>query len=126
MSNTNKALANFENYLKTYAGRELLKNFSLDKTGIWKIKGEDPNADFHGHHYQPDLGLVEGTLRDAIMYGANLKQFWQWGAGGNFEFVGETIPKVDGNSVEVLGALREEQKKLEERLAEVKRQLGNR
>lgn len=126
MSNTNKALANFENYLKTYAGRELLKKFSLEQTGIWKIKGEDPNCDFGGHHYQPDLGLVEGTLRDAIMYGANLKQFWQWGAGGNFEFVGETIPKVDGNSVEVLEALREEQKNLEERLAEVKRQLGNR
>lgn len=126
MSDTNKALANFENYLKTYAGRELLKKFSLEQTGIWKIKGEDPNCDFGGHHYQPDLGLVEGTLRDAIMYGANLKQFWQWGAGGNFEFVGETIPKVDGNSVEVLEALREEQKKLEERLAEVKRQLGNR
>ena len=52
----------------SYSGRELLKKHSLEETGLWKIRGEDPNCDFGGHHYQPELGIVEGRLVDVINY----------------------------------------------------------
>jgi hypothetical protein len=123
-SQERKAVEKFNDYIKTYSGRELLKKHSLDETGIWKIRGEDPNCELGGYHHRPDLGIVSGTLRDVIMYGVNLDKFWQWGAGGNFELIGREIPVIDANSLEVRRQLQEEASKLEERLAEIKRQLG--
>lgn len=73
----------YERYLKTYAGSSLLEKYSLDQEGMWQIKGEDPNCDFGGHHYQPDLGLVTGKLQDVIEYAVELNSFWTWGAGGD-------------------------------------------
>lgn len=119
-----KALENFQKYTLTYAGRELLKKHSLDDVGVWRIRGEDPNCEFGGYHHQPDLGIFSGSLRDVMMYGTNLSGFWQWGAGGSFEFIGEKIPEIDSNSLAAKAALEEEAVELERRLAEVKRQLG--
>lgn len=121
----NKELKNFRQYTEvTYAGRKLLEKYSLDTVGVWRIKGEDPNCDFGGYHYQPELGIVSGKLRDVIMYGVNLPNFWNWGAGGDFELIGKEIPTIDSKSLEVRKQLEAEAKELEERLAEVKRQLG--
>lgn len=118
-------LENYRKYTEvSYAGRELLKKHSLEETGVWRIRGEDPNCDMGGHHYQPDLGTYEGTLRDVIMYGVNLPSFWQWGAGGNFELLGKSIPKIDANSLAARQELEQEAVRLEQQLAEIRRQLG--
>lgn len=108
----------------SYAGRKLLENHSLDETGYWKILGEDPNCDMGGHHYQPDLGTFEGRLHDIIMYGVTLPGFWQWGAGGDFKFVGNSIQKIDANSIAVRYELEQEELELEARLKEVRQRLG--
>jgi hypothetical protein len=110
----------------SYAGTRLLRKHSLDEVGIWKIKGEDPNCDLGGHHHQPELGIVEGKLRDVIMYGVSLPSFWSWGGGGDFELVSRSIPKVDADSVAVRAKMEEALKAAEEQVAELKRQLGNR
>jgi len=80
-------------YTQTYSGSELLKKHKLTDTGLWRIRGEDPNCDFGGHHYQPDLGTVEGTLLDVIEYAIELKSFWTWGGGGDIELV--KVQQVD-------------------------------
>ena len=70
---------------RTYAGKQLLSKHSLDEKGLWKVKGEDPNCDMGGSHHQPDLGVVEGTLQEALEYGLAHKDFYSWGGGGDFE-----------------------------------------
>lgn len=49
------------------------------------FEGEDPNCDFGGSHYQPELGTVEGRLEDVIRYAVKLPNFYTWGAGGDIE-----------------------------------------
>lgn len=119
-----KALENYKKYLETYSGKSLLKKHSLDEDGVWKIRGEDPNCDMGGPHIMPELGIVNGKLRDVVMYGVNLPGFWNWGAGGDFTLIGRQISTIDENSLEAREALKEEAKELEERLKELKRQLG--
>jgi hypothetical protein len=71
-------------WLRTsYGGQRLLKAYSLDETGFWHIKGEDPNCDFGGHHHQPDLGVVCGTLAEAVNHAVRLDRFYTWGSGGD-------------------------------------------
>jgi hypothetical protein len=115
---------NFDKYLTTWAGKHLLETHRLSDTGIWEIRGEDPNCDLAGAHYQPQLGIVEGVLEDVIMHGANLPNFWQWGSGGEFRLIGKTIPKVDANSALRRQELEDEAAELEKKLKEVKRKLG--
>jgi hypothetical protein len=119
-----KAMENYLKYLDTYSGRRLLEKYTLEQEGIWEIRGEDPNCDLGGAHHQPKLGIVQGRLQDIIMFGANLDRFWQWGAGGDFEFIGESIPKVDQQVIDADFRLREEAEQLEARLAEINRTLG--
>lgn len=71
-----------DKFICTYFAKKMLEKHSLDEYGLWLIKGEDPNCDLGGHHYQPNLGTVEGVLSDVIDYAVELPQFWQWGAGG--------------------------------------------
>ncbi len=101
---------------KCYSGKKLLEKYPLTKKGIWKIYGEDPSCDFGGSHVRPDLGLIEGQLEDVIKYAIKLPRFWQWGAGGDIEFVGEFIPSVD---------LKTEQKRKLEKLKEQKQSIQN-
>lgn len=71
-------------WLRTsYGGQRLMAKHSLDETGLWQIKGEDPNCDMGGHHYQPDLGVVSGKLSDVINYAVRQNRFYTWGAGGD-------------------------------------------
>jgi hypothetical protein len=54
--------------------------------------GEDPNCDFGGHHYQPELGTVEGKLRKVVEHAVQLGDFYTWGGGG--DIIKVTIKKV--------------------------------
>jgi hypothetical protein len=108
----------------SYAGTQLLKKHKLDETGLWHIFGEDSNADFGGHHYQPDLGIVNGKLEDVIRYAVELKSFWQWGAGGDIKKIGHipTItPETNAKKVE----LEKEIAALEAKIQERKNELEN-
>lgn len=78
---------NFDKYLKTYYGKALMQKHSFSDYGLWKISGEDPNADMGGHHHMPNLGYVEGQLKDVLYYGCSLSDFWTWGGGGSFELI---------------------------------------
>lgn len=77
-----------KHYLEnTYSGRELAKKHKLDEKGMWEVLGEDPNCDLGGSHVQPKLGLVEGTLHDALKYGLSHNQWYSWGGGGDIRKV---------------------------------------
>jgi hypothetical protein len=77
---------------KSYSGKRLLEKHSLNEVGTWRIRGEDPNCGFGGHHYQPELGTVEGKLRDVIQHAVKMDGFYTWGGGG--DIVKVTIKKV--------------------------------
>ena len=76
--------AQYEQWTSTsYSGKKLLAKHSLNEVGTWRIRGEDPNCDFGGAHYQPELGTVEGRLEDVIRYAVKLPDFYTWGNGGD-------------------------------------------
>jgi len=77
----------YDRYMQTYSGKQLLEKYPLSQEGTWQIRGEDPNCDLGGHHYQPDLGLVQGKLQDIIEYAVDLNGFWQWGSGGDIKLI---------------------------------------
>lgn len=75
-------------YLKrTYSGKRLLERHSLEEKGLWKVKGEDPNCDMGGFHHQPELGIIEGTIKEALEYAIQHQNFYTWGGGGDIEKV---------------------------------------
>ncbi len=112
----------FEQYTRvSYSGKHLLQKHKLSETGLWQIRGEDPNCDFGGHHCQPDLGTVEGTLQDVIEYAVGLKNFWTWGCGGNIELI--SVKKIDPVANRRISELRQEAKDLEDRLKEINAEL---
>lgn len=114
---------NYKQYTQvSYSGRKLLQEHSLDETGYWKIKGEDPNCDWGGHHYQPELGIVEGRLEDVIRYAVELKNFWTWGAGGDIIKVGP-IPKITAESNAERVALEEKLENLKAEVAKIEKKL---
>jgi len=71
-----------ERYLKTYFGRKLIKKYSLNEYGTWRIQGEDPNCDFAGHHHLPDIANVTGTLQEVLNFAVVQPSFYSWGSGG--------------------------------------------
>jgi len=82
------AEALYEKWIRTsYSGKKLLVNHKLDEFGTWRIRGEDPNCDLGGAHYQPDLGTVEGKLEDVIKHAIKLPGFYTWGGGGDISKV---------------------------------------
>lgn len=109
-------------YSETYSGRELLKKHNLNEYGIWQVKGEDPNCDFGGHHYQPDLGIYEGTLRDVIEIAVQLSGFWTGGAGG--DIIKKNLEKVDKTTSIERRQKRELLTNLEKQVADLKKELG--
>lgn len=109
---------------RTHSGKQLLVKYPLDKIGIWKILGEDPDPGLHGSHYQPELAIVRGDLDTVIRYGVALPGFWNWGAGGNFVFVGEDIASIDASTLQDREELKAELKLLEARRDEIKAKLG--
>jgi hypothetical protein len=119
---TQKKQSAYEQYTQTsYSGRELLKKHTLSTVGLWRIHGEDPNCDMGGHHHQPYLGTVEGTLKDVIEYAVELKGFWQWGGGGSIDLV--NVQKIDPAKNARIANLRAEAKDLEARLKAINTEL---
>lgn len=86
-----------ERYKNTYSYKSLISKHKLTETGLWKVRGEDPNCDFGGSHHMPDLGTYEGKLEDIVAYAVTLPSFWQWGGGGDITKVSLPI-KIDANS----------------------------
>ncbi len=115
-------MSKVDDYFKTYSGRQLREKYSLNTTGLWQIKGEDPNCDFGGSHHQPDLGIVKGKLSDVLDYAVNLPRFWTWGGGGELIFIGEA-QKIDPVTNQRRNELKAKEKALEEQLEEVRNQL---
>ena len=107
----------------SYSGRELLNKHSLTETGQWQIRGEDSNPDFGGAHYQPDLGIVEGTLKDVIEYAVELKGFWQWGAGGSITKI--RVIQIDSAANQRRAELAAEARAIEARLKAIKTEMGD-
>lgn len=80
-------------WLRTsYRGQKLREKHSLDEEGIWRIRGEDPNCDLGGAHYQPELGTIEGKLREVVEHAVQLSGFYTWGSGG--DIIKVSIKKV--------------------------------
>jgi len=112
-----------DQYLKTYSGRELVKKYSMSQTGVWKVLGEDPNCDFGGHHYQPELGMFEGTLEDVMTYAVTLPNFWTWGAGGDIRLMSAPV-KIDKDSTARRVAAEQRVRELEAALEKARKELG--
>jgi hypothetical protein len=84
-----------QNYLTvSYSGKKLSEKHAMNETGFWKISGEDPNCDLCGPHHQPDLGVVEGTLKDALIYALKHPNFYTWGGGGDITKINIVKPSV--------------------------------
>lgn len=106
----------------SYSGRELLKKHKLTEQGLWKIRGEDANCDLHGPHHMPDLGIVEGTLKDVIEYAVELPLFWQWGGGGDITKIGP-IPMITAQANQRRADLMAEARDIEARLKQIQAEL---
>ena len=113
---------NRERFLSTCSAEKLLEKHRLHEKGLWRIQGEDPNCDFGGHHYMPDLGTFEGTLNDVIDYAVELRAFWTWGAGGKITKV--SVQKVDPHTAKYRAALKTELHQLKARLVQIEKELG--
>ena len=88
-----KTLERYKDWMQSsYSGKKLLEKHSLNEEGTWRIRGEDPNCDFGGSHYKPELGTVEGRLEDVIRYAVAQPDFFTWGSGGDITKV--SIKKV--------------------------------
>jgi hypothetical protein len=112
-----------EQFLNTYSGRELVKKYDMSQTGVWKVLGEDPNCDFGGHHYQPELGMFAGTLEDVMAYAVTLSNFWAWGAGGDIQLMSAPV-KIDKHSTARRVAAEQKVKELEAALEKARKELG--
>jgi hypothetical protein len=116
-----------KNYIQytqvSYSGRDLLSKHSLTETGQWQIRGEDPNCDLGGAHHQPDLGIVDGVLKDVIEYAVELKGFWQWGAGGTITKI--KVIQIDTAANQRRAELAAEARAIEARLKEIKSEMGD-
>ena len=121
MSTTVKQ-TNLERFRKTWSYKHLLEKHSLQEVGIWRVRGESPNCDMGGHHYQPDLGTFEGKLEDIIAYAVDLPSFWQWGSGGDITKISAPV-KIDADSVHKRVEAERKVRELEELLKQAKQQL---
>lgn len=113
-----------DRFRNTYSYQQLVKKHSLSETGIWKVRGEDPNCDFGGHHHMPELGTFEGKLEDIVAYAVTLTGFWQWGSGGDITKVGAPV-KIDAHSSAKRVAAEQKVKELEALLAQARKELEN-
>lgn len=77
------------------AKNRLLGKFPATQDGIWEVRGEDPNCDLGGAHYQPLLGYYKGRYSDIVDYALELSGFFQWGYGGDIKEV--KIVEIDAS-----------------------------
>lgn len=87
VENKTKAELSFDTqlnkYRQTYNGKIMFSVHGFNEFGFWKIRGEDPNCDMGGYHHMPDLGIFNGTFKEALMFAFNHPQFYAWGGGGD-------------------------------------------
>lgn len=112
------------NNLEKYLSGRSYKNkpIPLDKVGVFRVRGEDSNADFGGSHYQPELGIFGGKFEDVAAYAVELRDFWTWGNGGSIEEI--KIKEITANSSKKRKALLDEKKVLKKKLKEIEESLG--
>lgn len=111
---------NLEKYLSGWAYKKY--PIPLDKVGIFRVKGEDPNPAFVGSHHQPDLGVFRGKFEDVAEYAVEIPDFWVWGSGGSIEEI--KIKEITADVSKKRKALLEEQKALKKKLKEIEESLG--
>jgi hypothetical protein len=110
-----------QGFLNGYYGQQLLKEYTLDSYGKWRVFGEDPNFDLGGYHHNPKLGLFEGKLRDVIEYAVEQPQ---WGYGGKIEAYKEPkVIKLDSETLRRKAELEKRAAALEEELKSIRLQL---
>lgn len=102
----------------------LLKENKLSDYGVWKVTGEDPNADLGGYHHNPLIGYAEGTLEDVIAWAVEQPRWYAWGRGGHIERWNPKIVKVNKNTLKEETKLRRRQSELEAELEELKKRIG--
>jgi len=78
----------------------LLTKHAPEHSAMWRIRGEDHNADLAGPHHMPDLGLFEGKYIDIVDMAIEMPQFFTWGGGGDIKEVKST--KVGPNTARLL------------------------
>ena len=113
---------NLEKFLRGYSYRD--NPIPLDKEGIFRVLGEDPNSGFAGPHIMPELGIFRGKFRDVAEYAVSLDNFWQWGYGGSItEIVAKEIKPESAEkrkkSIEERESIKEILKKLAEEIGEL-------
>lgn len=122
----------YTKFINGYSGQRLLEKNSLTDYGLWRVRGEDPNCDFGGHHHEPELGIFEGKLHDVIEYAVRLPRWYTWGYGGSIEPYGKKeIMKITSKSIDDLEAMRKERdavkkqmRALENKLQSLKEEIG--
>lgn len=110
-------------FYSSYNGKALLKKHGLSDIGTWHIRGEDPNADFGGHHHMPTLGYRTGTLRDVVEEAVDMKDFWTWGSGGDITLI--DVKKSSASTAKRRKELQTKVADLEKALQTTKKELEN-
>lgn len=105
---------NLDKFLAGYSYKH--NPIPLDKVGIFRVRGEDPNAELGGSHYQPELGVFRGKFEDVAAYAVEISGFWQWGSGGSIEEI--KIKEITADSSKKRKALKKKLKEIEESLGE--------
>lgn len=105
---------NLEQYLSGWSYKN--NPIPLDKVGVFRVRGEDPNAELGGSHYQPELGVFRGKFEDVAAYAVEISGFWQWGSGGSIEEI--KIKEITADSSKKRKALKKKLKEIEESLGE--------
>ena len=111
---------NLEKYLSGWSYKRF--PIPLDKVGVFRVRGEDPNAELGGSHYQPELGVFRGKFEDVATYAVEISGFWAWGSGGSIEEI--SIKEITADSSKKRKALLDEQKALQKKLKEIEESLG--
>lgn len=65
---------------------------NVNRVTTWLVKGADPNCDLGGSHHTPTLGIVRGTLAQALAWAKNQNQCRGW---GGFEATITEYPLID-------------------------------
>jgi hypothetical protein len=108
-----------QQFQNTYSYEELVKKYPLSTEGLWEVRGEDPNCDLGGSHYQPILFTVSGILEDVIEASVDQPNFWTWGSGGSFRL----ITPMTITDVKAKAMLHQEKEQLQQRIKEVEKRL---
>lgn len=113
---------NYTKFLNTYSGKRLLEKHSIHETGIWEVRGEDPNCEWAGPHHEPYIGTYTGVLADVIILAVESASFWTWGGGRRIDKV--NIEKIDNSTVAFRNEKRKRLKELEQEVNNLKYELS--